>query len=117
MATPSLAASILYGADNVSVYTISTSTGGATLVGATGLGGFDANGYGSILRDLTASSSTLYGAQWNVDANGITGAVATINTATGAVTSSAVLTGLLETGTNPARRGERGPGTRACRRR
>jgi PEP-CTERM motif len=100
VATPSLAASILYGADNVSVFTINTSTGGATLVGSTGLGGFDADGFGSILRDLTASSTTLYGAQWNVDANGITGAVATVNTATGAVTSSVALTGLLETGPN-----------------
>jgi PEP-CTERM motif len=100
VATPALSASILYGADNLSVYTINTSSGAATLVGLTGLSGFDANNYGSILRDLTASSTTLYGAQWNVDANGITGAIATVNTTTGAVTSSVALTGLLETGFN-----------------
>jgi hypothetical protein len=100
ISTPTLAASILYGADNVTTYTIDTSTGVATLVGSTGLSGFDANGFGSILRDLTASSTTLYGAQWNVDAAGITGAVAIVNTATGAVTSSVALTGLLETGVN-----------------
>jgi hypothetical protein len=97
-ATPALSASILYGSDNISTYTLSTTTGVATLLGSNGLSGFDADGYGSILRDLTASSTTLYGAQWNVDVNGITGAVATVDTATGAVTNSVALTGLLETG-------------------
>jgi PEP-CTERM motif len=100
VATPALAASTLYGTDNASTYTVDTATGNVTLIGGNGLSGFDANGFGSILRDLTASTTTLYGAQWNVDANGITGAVATVSATTGAVTASSALTGLLETGFN-----------------
>jgi hypothetical protein len=99
-ASPAVAASILYGADNVSTFKVNTATGVTTLLGSNGLGGFNADGFGSILRDLTASSATLYGAQWNAAATGITGAVATVDTVTGAVTSSAALTGLLETGFN-----------------
>jgi PEP-CTERM motif len=100
VASPALAASILYGTDNASTFKVNTATGVATLLGSNGLGGFDADGYGSILRDLTASSSQLYGAQWNVSSTGITGAVATVNSVTGAVTSSIALTGLIETGFN-----------------
>jgi PEP-CTERM motif len=99
-ATPALAASLLFGTDEKNTYTVDTSNGTVTLVGATGLSGFDANGYGSILRDLTSSSTTLYGAQWNVDANGITGSVATVDATTGAVTSSVAVTGLIGAGTN-----------------
>lgn len=99
-ASPVLAASILYGTDNASTFKVNAATGVTTLLGSNGLSGFDADGYGSILRDLTASSSSLYGAQWNATASGITGAVATVDTVSGAVTSSAALTGLLETGFN-----------------
>ena len=99
-ATPAFATSILYGSDNDNIYTVDTATGTATLVGSNGLGGFDADGFGSIIRDLTSSSTQLYGAQWNASQTGITGAIATINRMTGAVISSVALTGLLETGGN-----------------
>ncbi len=99
-ASPALAASILYGTDNAATFKVNTTTGVTTLLGSNGLSGFNADGYGSILRDLTASSTTLYGAQWNVSASGITGAVATVDTVTGAVTASVALTGLIETGFN-----------------
>jgi hypothetical protein len=99
-ANPALAASILYGTDNASTFKVNTANGVVTLLGSNGLSGFDADGYGSILRDLTASPSKLYGAQWNVSSAGITGAVATVDAVTGAVTSSAALTGLIETGFN-----------------
>jgi PEP-CTERM motif len=100
VATPAMAASVLYGTDNATTYTVDTATGVVTVVGSLGVSGFDANGFGTIIRDMTASATTLYGAQWNVDANGITGAVATIDAYSGAVTGSVALTGLLETGFN-----------------
>ena len=100
VASPALAASILYGTDNAATYTINTTTGVATLIGSNGLSGFGADGYGTILRDLTSTPSKLYGAQWTFASTGITGAVATVDAVTGAVTASASLTGLLETGFN-----------------
>jgi PEP-CTERM motif len=100
VATPALASSILYGSDDQNIYTVDTSTGAATLVGGNGLGGFNTDGYGSIIRDLTSSATTLYGARWNSAQSGITGAVATIDQATGLVISSAALSGLVETGLN-----------------
>ena len=100
VASPALAASILYGTDNAATYTINTTTGVATLIGSNGLSGFGTDGYGTILRDLTSTSSKLYGAQWTFASTGITGAVATVDAVTGAVTASASLTGLLETGFN-----------------
>jgi PEP-CTERM motif len=100
VATPALAGSILYGSDDKNIYTVDTSTGMASLVGANGLSGFDADGFGSIIRDLTSSATTLYGARWNSAQSGITGAVATIDQATGLITSSAALSGLIETGFN-----------------
>lgn len=99
-ATPALATSVLYASDETNTYTVNTSTGVSTLVGANGLGGFDANGEGSILRDLTSSATILYGAKWTASGSGVTGAVVTINAATGAIASTAGLTGLLETGFN-----------------
>jgi PEP-CTERM motif len=98
--TPAIATSVLYGSDDKNIYTVDTSTGAAALVGANGLGGFDTDGYGSIIRDLTSSATTLYGARWNSAQGGITGAVATIDQATGLITSSAALSGLVETGFN-----------------
>lgn len=98
-ATPVLAASTLYGTDNFSTYTVNAATGVISLVGSHGLGGVDADGNGSIIRDLTASSTTLYGAQWNASNTGITGAVAIVDVVTGAVKASLALTGLLETET------------------
>lgn len=100
VATPALAGSILYGSDDKNIYTVDTSTGMASLVGANGLGGFDADGFGSIIRDLTSSATTLYGAQWNAAQGGISGSVATIDQVTGLITSSAALSGLVETGFN-----------------
>jgi PEP-CTERM motif len=99
-ATPSLAASVLYGSDEKNIYTVDTSTGVSTFVGANGLAGFDTDGYGSIVRDLTSSATTLYGAQWTSSRSGISGSVVTINAATGAITSTAALSGLLETSLN-----------------
>ena len=97
--TPTIAANVLYGTDNFSTYRVDFGTGVISLIGSNSLGGVDADGHGSIIRDLAASSTTLYGAQWNDSATGITGAVATIDVATGAVTASLALTGLVETET------------------
>jgi hypothetical protein len=96
-ATPALAASLLYGSDNQNIYTVDTATGLATLVGANGLPGLDPNGVGTIVRDLTSSATTLYGAQFTFTGTGTTGAVVTIDPMTGAITATANLTGLLET--------------------
>lgn len=100
MAGPAMAGSVLFGSDDKFLYNLNTTTGAATLVGATGLTGFDSDGYGSILRDLTSSNKALYGAQWTSTPDGITGAVATIDKSTGALISSTTVTGLVENGFN-----------------
>lgn len=99
-AAPALAGSVLYASDEKNIYTLNTANGIATLVGANGLPGFDDNGQGSIVRDLTSSTTALYGAKFTVETGGITGAVVTIDPSTGAITHTANLTGLLETGSN-----------------
>ena len=98
-ATPAFAAtSVLYASNGTDIFKVSTATGAATLVGATGLAGTDSNGFGSIIRDLASSETTLYGAQTTFSRIGSTGALVTINPLTGMITSTQTLTGLRETG-------------------